>query len=103
MTLEPSAPGLLLVVFSDLGSCDLSAATLQIQARDTGSEQHHCSRFRNGVGGGEFKLDAVVPEVTIGIESKGHVVAVQEIRVKYLQLVGSEIVNERGWSCCKAL
>ena len=81
----------------DLCGCLLAAATFQIQACDTCSQQHHRGRLGNRVRSGELKLDAVIPEVAIGIESKRCVVAVQEIGVEYLQLVGGEIVNECRW------
>jgi hypothetical protein len=58
---------------SDLCGGLLAAATLQIQTR---SEQRRGGGLGHGVvTSRDFKLDAVVPEVTIRIESKGNVVS----------------------------
>src|SRR6185295_2491277 len=81
----------------DLRSCLLAAAPLQIQTRDSRSEQGHGCRFGRGViGGCKFKLDAVVPEVTIGIESKRDAVSVKEVGAEYLKLLSRKVVNEGG-------
>lgn len=60
----------------DLSACLLAASAFQIQTGDSGSEQGHRGRLRHGVvGSRELKLDAVIPEVTIRIESESDVVS----------------------------
>lgn len=80
----------------DLSSRQLLAPTLHVQTSQARSKQNHCGGFRSRiVGRGDGKRDAVIPKVTIGIESERNV-SIRKICTQHLELRRSEIVNKRA-------